>query len=515
MNLIPARAFYPITNYYCTWKAQGKWLRTEKSGSAQMMRDRIDAEFLFGEDGILPAHPVSVRSDLLVVLDDGWDVARGVTHENDSDCRCFGSLVPDAGKFPELAALTPGERLKALSEQVKALGYAGLGLWVPSNYFEEDKTADRAARLNGARAFWTERGRWCAEADIRYLKVDWGWHGRDVEYRALMTEAIKAVSPHTLVEHVVGVFKMPYDPEPDVQCEAPYRDFQALAARTAAVSDVYRTYDVVDVLATATTLMRVAAFFDAGLTVGVDGLTVGIAEPTVGTPLAGLVNIEDEAVIGAALGMSIGVMRHVDDPCYGEVRKALCWQRFAPPFRMAPGQLLYSEDLLCDSYFFDSDPNAWPYVGQKTIKQYAPARVSRCAPLPEVVSADAENAPFVLCSKHPETGAFTVAALSRTAPGRHKYRAPAAVTAHGADADAPVGIFGSYESLSIVFGEPLENRYVYAQNLAADEASDITERVRIQDNILTLDGALVEELAASSNERDASENGLVLKLWKR
>ena len=147
-----------IYNYYCTWTSQKTWncSVTPDAITAQDMRDRLGSEFLFGEKGVLNFHPECIRQDMLVVLDDGWDVANGVTHEKDSDNASFGSLIPDAGKFPEIAGLAPYERLKALSQKVKELGYAGLGLWVPSNYFGEDVSEDYEERLKKAGAFWEE-----------------------------------------------------------------------------------------------------------------------------------------------------------------------------------------------------------------------------------------------------------------------------------------------------------------------------------------------------------------------
>ena len=500
------KAYRPVFNYYCTWSNQGNWnIPADAPGTAQYMRDRMGHDFLFAADGVLSAHPTDIRRDMLVVLDDGWDVAPDTSPNGNGSAALFDSMIVDAEKFPEYEALSPCDRLVALSARIRALGYAGLGLWVPSNYFEEEPTADRATLLQKAKEFWTERGAWCAKADIRYLKVDWGFHGRDVEYRRIMTEAVKSQSPNTLIEHIIGIFDMPYDPGLDVQSSAPYRDFQALGHNTFAVADVFRTYDVVDTLASATTLMRVVKFFE---------------EPfEVPSPLAGIINVEDEVVLAAALGMSMGIMRNTNAPCYLETVGALRWQRIAPPFRAASGQLQVSEELLCDRYFFDSDPEAWPYVGQKTIEQYAPARVSRCAPLPTVIADDEEHTPFVLCSKNPDTGAYSVAALSRVAPGRIKYRAPAAVTIMGAALDAPVGIFGSYRTLNIEFDRPIGEKRVLLQSLLCDKdvSIDVTDHAHIEGKVLTLDGAFLETFAAEALteppvHQDKSENALMLKL---
>lgn len=501
-----------IYNYYCTWTSQKTWNCSVNPDAitAQDMRDRLGSEFLFGEKGVLNFHPECIRQDMLVVLDDGWDVAKGVTHEKDSDNASFGSLIPDAGKFPEIAGLAPYERLKALSQKVKELGYAGLGLWVPSNYFGEDVSEDYEERLKKAGAFWEERGKMCSYADIKYLKVDWGYHGRDIRYRSLMTEAVKKHSPSTLIEHVVGIFDMPYDPEPDKQESPEFLSFLDTAKRTFLVSDVYRTYDVVEKLSTATTLMRISKLFDVGAAAG-DGL-------------AGIINVEDDVTVAAALGMSAGIMRDPCGPYYGDVTKALVWQRFSPPWRLEAENCFHSDELLCDSYFFDSPEGVWPYVGQKTIKQYAPSCISRGVPLPDVDvsphvngknSENGERAekPFVLASKNPDTLAYTVASLPRTAENKYKYRVPAKVTVKEAELTAPIGIFGTFEKLDIQFTEDLNNIRVFARDMLSEECfSDITNEVSYSRDTLTIDGKLLEKTAAKGADGDISENAVIIKL---
>lgn len=510
MKLIPLSAVSPTASYYCTWTNQGNWHTPENVYMTALdMRDRIGSEFLFGDDGVLNAHPKCIRGDLLVVLDDGWDVPHGTDHSGENDTTaCFGSMCFDGEKFPEVDGLSPSDRLVKISKHIRDMGYAGLGLWVPSSFFEEDPSVDRADMLRNAEEFWTERGKWCAKADIKYLKVDWGYHGRDVEYRKTMTDAVKKQSPNTLIEHIIGIFDMPYDPEPDVQDTPQYRDFQALGRRTLAVSDVFRTYDVVDGFSTATTVMRVVKFFDG--------------EIAMDASLLGLINVEDEVLVAASLGFAMGIMRHRNSPNYLEVAGAARWQRIAPPFRAESGQLIWSDELLYESKFFDSDPSLWPYVGQKTIKQYAPARVARCVPLPEVKTSDEENTPFVLCSKNPVSGAYSVASLSRTAHGKIKYRTTADIAVLEAEIDAPVGIFGSFGSLTINFVGSIDGKKVYLQNLycadeAVDEASDITDSVRIDGCSITLDGKMLEKFAEETSkatpcEKNTSENAFVLKI---
>lgn len=65
---------------------------------------------------------------------------------------------------------------------------------------------------------------------------------------------------------------------------------------------------------------------------------------------------------------------------------------------------LYSREMISDCYKFNADPNEWPYVGNETIGQYAPAVMSVNAPLAEV-KCDDEYMPPVLNSKNEITGA--------------------------------------------------------------------------------------------------------------
>lgn len=69
------------------------------------------------------------------------------------------------------------------------------------------------------------------------------------------------------------------------------------------------------------------------------------------------------------------------------------------------------------------------------------------------------------------------------------------VTAYPASLRAPIGVFGFYRSLTLVFPEPIPaGCTVWAQCLAADVAQDITPRVRIDANRLTLDGRLLRQI---------------------
>ena len=125
MNLIPDKS--PATgSYWCTWDTQWNVLKERlPAGSPIPTRDAMNEEFLFGSEGVLNRFE-GMRGDMIVVLDDGWDVPYGA-----ADSRLFGSLAADPERFPSLHG-TPAERLRQLSDRVRALGYRGLGLWVPA-----------------------------------------------------------------------------------------------------------------------------------------------------------------------------------------------------------------------------------------------------------------------------------------------------------------------------------------------------------------------------------------------
>ena len=126
MNLIPESA-RTTGNYFCTWDSQCDEMydRTPLAESIPS-RDAMNEDFLFGGNGLLNRFD-GIRGDLIVVLDDGWDVPYGAT-----DRRLFGSLEADPERFPSLSGLSPAGRLKALADRVCALGYRGLGLWIPT-----------------------------------------------------------------------------------------------------------------------------------------------------------------------------------------------------------------------------------------------------------------------------------------------------------------------------------------------------------------------------------------------
>lgn len=84
------------------------------------------------------------------------------------------------------------------------------------------------------------------------------------------------------------------------------------------------------------------------------------------------------------------------------------------------------------------------------------------------------------------------------------------------EADFPIGVFGKYKKLILNFKNLRGHITVYAQDLAANKAINITQDVEIQNNSLILPGELIEKIGTEANRTDdLSEPGLVLKIKKK
>ncbi len=121
MNLIPDKS--PANgSYWCTWDTQWNVLKERlPAGSPIPTRDAMNEEFLFSPEGVLNSFE-GMRGDLIVVLDDGWDVPYGA-----ADSRLFGSLAADPERFPSLHG-TPAERLRQLLDRrLRAPGLSRTG----------------------------------------------------------------------------------------------------------------------------------------------------------------------------------------------------------------------------------------------------------------------------------------------------------------------------------------------------------------------------------------------------
>lgn len=489
MNLIPNET-KNTGSYFCTWDSQCDEMHaSDPCVDGILSRDAMCEEFLFGENGLLHAFD-GVRGDLIVVLDDGWDVPYGA-----EDPRVFGLLEADPARFPSLAALHPAGRLQALAEKVRSLGYRGLGLWVPTQTPSLVGGREVPCTPQEERLYWEERARWCHDAGVVYLKADWGQHQGDADYCRMMTECMRKYAPGLAIEH--GFVGRPLFETPENGCGVPEHVTDYLH-KVLPVSDYLRTYDVVHELKYASTVDRTA-------------ICLAAAQDVEGA--CAVLNIEDTALIGAALGCAVGVMRHdfekkrkylpLPPRLVSESVCALRWQRIAPPFAANRGALYISDERMKDVWHCpERTGNFWPNVPQGDYYVTAPAAVSKNMPLP-TVTAKGEK-PYVVCSVHPDTGALCAAVTPRTFGSNIDVTPLADISVQGGHVDAPIGLFGRFASFSVTFPEPIENRRVFAQSLLSDTAQDVTDRVSLSGCRLTVPGELMLQIG----EPEDTEKGI-------
>ncbi len=466
-------------DYFCTWNVQG--YRCSYTGSDNMRR-AMNEDNIFGQEygqrwvNMFP----EIHQDLWFVLDDSWDLPIDVNQEKNNEY--IGTDELDTGRFPSFKG-TPTERFRHLSDSLRAYGWRGLGLWISA------QKAPRLKQMTGEE-FWTDRLQVAEASGVGYWKVDWGEQSRDHEWRRWLSEKARQIAPHLTVE-------------------------QALRNENVTFSDTYRTYDVENIISQPVTIDRVCEVLPFKAEAGARGI----------------VNCEDEPYIAAGLGCAIGVMRH---PYVGalpsgrpdevfpatvrdlkmrldEVIRAVRWHRIAAPFSV-DGDFQKDETILEDNWVFMDGESWMRREPGEVVKGSAPARVSRRMPLPTVKSDD-EQRPFVLASRYP-SGAVAVAAIGRTLRRRYIEK-EVDVEIEAQDWTAPIGIFGYMKSLRVKFptSAPKGSFKVYAQDLKADRAVEITDRVTVEAGVLTVPGSVIRAIGLmNSAPADKGAPGLVLQM---
>jgi hypothetical protein len=487
-NLIP-NTVNPSPDYYCTWQTQ---LYATCDGKPAAQRAVIGERALFDSErpfGWAYFYP-EVRSDLILVMDDSWDVPPS----NDPDY--YGSLILDRAKFPRAweTAQSNAEALGNLVDRVRTLGWKGVGGWV---------CAQRSEKRSGYETvedYWLACLREAHASGFAYWKVDWGRSAKDSAFRRMLTDQGHAHAPALVIEHAVTPQSIPY-------------------------FDVFRTYDVPAIFSIPMTMEKLK-----------DVLFVG----TVQEGYAGLINCEDEAYMAAAGGFIMGIMRHPyngdfvngqPDPSFPsthrnlktkiyEVVRAARWHRIAPAFGVDCAHVQVSQTVLEDTWRFvdrESEIETWwlsnPLIcdhmvdGLVTLR--APAAIARNCELPCVEPDEKGQIPYVVAAKNPN-GAFSVATLGRTR--ERDYHIPLCrveVDVHDASI---IGVFGDYATLT-VHTDGTQIIAVLAQDLAADRAWDITEDVKISENCITLTGDLIRRIGCFAQpDGDTSEPGIVLRI---
>ena len=448
-------------NYWCTWDTQFRMNDPEAGKDTKNLRNILTQDFLFGEKGMLPAHFQKIRQDLYILLDDGWDV--GLDVPGNGPVSVFGSLELNEEKFPDFTG-EPWQRLAKIREKVCGLGFRGLGRWICAN--GKGEREDEPFSMEDASRDWKERAIWCRMAGVDYWKVDWGYHCQDAAYRDRMTAIVKEFAPDLKIEHAL--------------CGGPLTGTWGESERLGEVlscSDYFRTYDVIREFTYSTTLSRIREAF--------------CAQTKRRYGCRSILNVEDAPLLAAGLGCSAGVMRH---PAWGgteqdtlhfglkwnEVERMLQWHRLAPPFGLGEAENACSDETLEDWTGRLSGPDAEGWLKDVipaggTIRQSAPAILARNMAFPKVTGREGEL-PFLACSRHPRTGAISIAFLPRTC-GNRKLFTPKADCCFSMGAFVrPLGVFGEFAELTVCLDEAVMGR-VFLRDLCRDDVRDVTELV--------------------------------------
>jgi hypothetical protein len=455
-------------NYWCTWAVQnymyGQGFATldtavlEGDSGGKLAHDAMNEKVLLGMTGWAQSFHGSVRDDLYLLLDDGWEMGGTATFQL------------DPARFPSLKG-SNGDRLRALNREIERLGWRGTALWCRNT-------------PGGATDLTLENE--CSRAGICYWKIDIG----DPAFNLVRTRNDARI-PLTL-EHVHG--ELPVNGDWKREGRFGPQSWESRRIEILRHTDVYRTYDVTSILSLPTTLDRVSE----------------LMRSAAGHPeMRSLLNVEDEVYVAAVLGCTMGVMRH---PLHGlrpdsdadlffngprkakqrmdEVVRALRWQRIAAPFASGVGGFATSDEILTDGWTFARGETWQSDLVGATVWQSAPAVLARNIALPHV-RAEGER-PFVFAARFPN-GAVAVGAQERTRPGHGWYMPACEVVLPVADAPGPFGIFGEFERVTLSFVKALEGKRVLVQDLAGETPVDITEHVELKGAELHLSGSLLRE----------------------
>lgn len=479
----PLKSLVPDTpsdapDYLCTWNIQGYLVNAE---APEYWRAEMNEANIFGEGkyqnwaNFFP----SIRKDLYFVMDDSWDIPAKVNTGNNP---YLGTTELNEERFPSCTG-TPTERLQKLTRKFKEMGWKGAGGWICA------QKADNLANVD-EEDYWTERLKAANDAGFSYWKVDWGHNATNDEWRKMLTRLGKEHAPDLWIENAM---------------KNEYIEF----------SDVFRTYDVENIIAQPVTIQRVSNLLPFKAQEGAKGI----------------INCEDEPYIAVGLGCAIGIMRHpfagnlpngsqdVAFPpighnykkCMDEIVRAVRWHRIAEPFGVG-GDFAIDTIKLADSWILHEN-ETWRKDRKPgtVMRESAPARVSRGMPLPEVTDTTSSR-PFILASTYPN-GAVALSAIGR-AIGREYITKEVNVTIEGKEWSAPLGLFGRFEEVNVVYpAAPNRNVKVLAQDLAGDTPVDVTSEVTISGNRLSIPGKLIQRIGLmSATEGDLSEPGMIVKL---
>ena len=520
-NLVPSTPG-KSPNYWCTWSAQS-YMYGQGAKEVDPILYKVEAipkysslylneDVLFGDKGWLKNFHQKIKGDLWVVLDDGWDIPLN----KDYGYRNYSQL--DRVKFPSFKG-SIAENLVLLNKKVIENGWRGVGLWYRAYEPAVDSLRKKTFRSENdyKKTFWNERLEWSKNAGIGYWKMDGG--GNESAYK-LITSLADEKFPGLIMEHGNASKDGPFNSYPGSGLVDP--GYTQAAESMIKYSEVMRLHDHSPQLGIPTMLGRMAGVLDA----------VKSAPPK-----TGYLNCEDEVYIAAVLGGTMGVMRTPmtglrpgnDPDIYlkgprnikkrmDEVVRAVRWQRIAPAVGAGVSDTHLDSRKLTDSYKFPSgefwtsaeDWDASYKSVNKVVSQGAPARVTRGLPLPEVRCF--EEPPYVLASLNPN-GAISVGTLGRISTEKGYYFPEADVTLNIGQVSGKIGVFGYYRSLTLLLDKPVGAVRIWAQDLAGDQAVEISSKVKKSGNSLILSGELIKEIGLSSaTPGDLSDPAIVLEI---
>ena len=449
-------------NYLCTWdlqsiarKEQGKVKDNGKvffvgDQGATTTREAITEHTVFGEDGWINLYPGD-RKDLYFLLDDGWDVE--YLKDYGKELYKFGSHNVNEMKFPSFKG-TPEEKLKQFVERVKAAGWKGLGIWLPMQAYGED---NYKKSVSETKDYWVKMLERSKYAGVDYWKVDWGQLAHNSVDRGELSKLAKEVYPELIIEH--GICCSGINDKRGGSGRYVNDSSYPRAMAYAKYPDVLRTYDI-SPLGMSTTMDRVACI---------------LPEAEV------LLNCESIGAMAAGLGFSMGIMGY-----HKPELVAIRWHRIAPSF--VGGIAHISDKILFDSYYFTEGSHWETDLFGKTIRQGAPAVISRNTDLPKV-ECDGEPH-FVVASLNP-TGAYSVASLNRKL--MDKTSSAPDVTCFVNSAPENIGIFGDFNSIEFQLSKTPAN--VIVQNIITNETVDLTDKIALDRN-LRITGNVLREVYA-------------------
>jgi len=450
-------------DYYCTWLGQGrKWAKEHFPFDNPIdawcvgAPDMLDSHELFGADGWANVMPEDLRSNLIFLIDSGWDVPYGTPNAQDM---MFGSLIPDEGRFPEVAELSNQEKLNWLVAEFLKRGWEGVGIWVPAH--ECGQLLEGEEQI----AFWSEKLLASKEAGIAYWKVDWGRRMYDASFRKMLTDLAAELYPELWVEHAL----VPPGHLNDGKGDGYFKDERCLQSAEGQLTftDVFRTYDCTWTVGNSVTMARAAEMMKL----------------TVGKTCTGscLLNLESCPTLAIGLGGTFGSMAVpasqtlpeelavADDSMdnarvgYDELRQAIHFRRYASPYAVGIKDVdnNISENWLTDT--IELPAIYGPDSGM--VKIMVPSAIGRGVALPRVTDIG-NGVPMVAATRYPEN-VYAIASLPRAIDGA--IRLPKAdVAVQLPDMPQKIAVFGDFNALTLTWAEG-QNRQFSIRSLNTPE----------------------------------------------